>query len=119
MYHIGMIEHIISPKHKGVVSADDTVQALVKMWDGNLLILPVHRKISSKVKVGQYVLNDYTPMSPTSRYRNLFVIKILPEKEGRQIWKKFQDELERRKTALKQMKQVQQEMPSPKLKYFG
>ena len=95
-----MIEQIISPKAKGVISADEAVQAVVRMWDDNLLILPVHKKIAAKVKQGQYVLNDYTPMSPTSRYRNLFVVKILPEKEGSKIWFKFRDELERRKKIL-------------------
>ena len=103
MYHIGIVEDIISPESKGVVSADDAVQAVVKMWDNNLLILPVHKKLTKKIKKGQYVLNDYTPMSPTSRYRNLFVVKILPDKEGGKIWERFQGELERRKSMLQKM----------------
>lgn len=121
MYHIGIIEYIVSPKTKGVVSADDSVQALVKMWDNNLLILPVHKKISSKIKKGQYVLNDYTPMSPTSRYRNLFVIKILPEKEGKAIWKRFQEEFERRKAMIQKMQsasQMQNPGTVPSLRYI-
>ncbi|MBN1170226.1 hypothetical protein JXA56_04320 [Candidatus Micrarchaeota archaeon] len=122
MYHIGIVENIVSPKTKGVVSADDSVQALIKMWDNNLLILPVHRKISGSIKKGDYVLNDYTPMSPTSRYRNLFVIKILSEKEGKQIWQKFQEELERRKKLVQQMHNAQNmQNPSatvPQLRYI-
>lgn len=103
MYHVGIIEHIISPTHKGVVSADDTVQAVVRMWDENLLILPVHKKIVRKVKKGNYVLNDYTPMSPTSRYRNLVVVKVLPDKDGKRIWDDFKGELERRKVMIRKM----------------
>ena len=118
MYHIGIIEYIVSPKNKGVISADDSVQALVRMWDSNLLILPVHKKIATKAKKGQYVLNDYTPMSPTSRYRNLFVIKILPEKEGKQIWKRFQEEFERRKTIVKQMQNQTGGGPMQPLRYI-
>jgi hypothetical protein len=104
VYHIGVIEHVISPKGKGVVSSDDTMQAVVKMWDNNLLILLVDKKISRKVKKGDYVLSDYTPMSPESRHRKLYVTKVLPKKEGARIWKEFQGEAERRKKALKQIK---------------
>lgn len=103
MYHIGVIESIISPATKGVISADDAVQAVVKMWDGNLLILPVHKKLSRKIKKGQYVLNDYTPMSPTSKYRNLFVVKILPNNEGKRIWELFEREFNRRKALVQKL----------------
>lgn len=113
MYHIGIIDHIVSPSQKGVVSADETVQAVVRMWDENLLILPVHKKIVKRIKKGNYVLNDYTPMSPTSRYRNLVVVKILPDKDGKKIWDEFQGELQRRKVMLKRM-----ESTSPPIRYI-
>lgn len=108
MYHIGIVEHIISPTHKGVESADDSVQAVIRMWDKNLLILPVHKKLRKKLKKGNYVLNDYTPMSPTSRYRNLYVVKIIPDKDGKKIWENFEQELSRRKTAISK---IHPEMP--------
>ncbi len=113
MYHVGIVEHIISPAHKGVVSSDETVQAVVRMWDENLLILPVHKKIVKKIKKGQYVLNDYTPMSPVSRYRNLVVVKILPAKDGKKIWDEFKGELDRRKVMIKKM-----EPTAPPLRYI-
>jgi hypothetical protein len=113
LYHIGIVEHIISPTHKGVISADETVQAVVRMWDENLLILPVHKKIVRKIRKGDYVLNDYTPMSPTSRYRNLFVVKIIPEKDGKKIWDEFKGELQRRKVMIKKM-----EPTSPQVRYI-
>ena len=105
MYHIGKIESVIDSTSKGVISSDDSVQAVVRMWDRNLLILSVHKKIAKKIKKGNYVLNDYTPMTPTSKYRNLTVIKILPDKEGKKIWENFQDEVSRRKAILEQLKQ--------------
>ncbi len=113
MYHVGIVENIISPTHKGVISADDSVQAVVRMWDNNLLILPVHKKLRTKIKKGQYVLNDYTPMSPVSRYRNLFVIKIIPENVGKKIWDNFKDELQRRKNAMQKTQTT-----SPPVRYI-
>ena len=110
MYHIGIVEHIISPSKKGVVSSDESVQAVVKMWDENLLILPVHKKLHKSIREGQFVLNDYRPMSAMSRHRNLVVIKILPDKDGKGIWDGFQKELDRRKSA---MRRAQDTAPPP------
>ncbi len=100
MYHIGVVQHIITPGMKGVVSADASVQVVVRMWDNNLLILLVDKRIDKRVKKGDYVLSDYTPMSPTSKHRKLYVTKALPKKEGSQIWKEFEKEYVRRKSAI-------------------
>jgi len=102
MYHIGMIQHIIYPDRNGVVSSDLSVQAVVRMWDSNLLILGVDKKISKKARKGDYVLADYTPLAADSRHRKLTVIKLLPESEGSKIWGEFQDEMERRKVIMQQ-----------------
>lgn len=104
MFHIGLVVEVIDPKSKGVVSADASVQAVVRMWDNNLLILEVDKKISGKVKKRNYVLCDYMPMSPESRHRNLNISKIIPKDQGGKIWKEFQAEMDRRKNMLKQLK---------------
>jgi hypothetical protein len=113
MYHIGIIEYVISPKDRGVVSSDDSVQAVVKMWDGNLLILLVDKKISRKVKKGDYALSDYTPMSPESKHRKLYITKVLSKKEGSKIWKHFEKEYDRRKKAFRAKR------PSQAPRYIG
>ena len=94
MYHIGLIQHIITPG-KGVASSDGSVQAVVRMWDANL-ILGVDDKIGRKVKKNDYVIADYTPLSPDSGNRKLTIIKVLPHQEGSLIWADFQDEFNRR-----------------------
>ncbi|MEW6722446.1 MAG: hypothetical protein AB1324_04235 [Candidatus Micrarchaeota archaeon] len=99
-----MVSQIISPGKNGVLSADASVQALVTMWDRNLLILGVERRLAKAIKNGDYVLVDYRPVSPQSRQRKLSVMKILPPSEGSKIWGAFQDELERRKAVFQQMR---------------
>ena len=112
MYHIGMVQHIIWPDKNGVQSSDDSVQAVVRMWDDNLLILGVDKKISKKARKGDYVLADYTPLAAASRHKKLMIIKVLSENEGSKIWASFQDEMARRKTTYQQQSQSGQ-------KYIG
>jgi hypothetical protein len=103
LYHIGIVQHIISPG-KGVVSSDESVQAVVRMWDANLLILGVDSKISKKVKKNDYVIADYTPLSPDSGNRKLTIIKVLSLDEGSSIWAEFQDEFDKRRASFQQIR---------------
>ena len=112
MYHIGIVQHVILPDRKGVISADASVQAVVRMWDNNLLILLVDKRIGKRVRTGDYVLSDYTPMSPTSKHRKLYITKILPKNEGSSIWKEFQTEFDRRKAA------IEKQLRPPPIKYI-
>jgi len=102
MYHIGLVQYVISPSSKGMVSSDTSVQSVVRMWDENLLILGVDKKLLGKIRKGDYVLADYTPLSPESGHRKLTIIKILPSDEARMIWEEFQSEFERRKSMANQ-----------------
>lgn len=98
MYHIGMVQHVISPG-KGTASADSSVQAVVKMWDDNLLILGVDRKIAKLLKKGDYVIADYTPLAAGSANRKLSLVKVLTPESGSVIWAEFRDEFDRRRSA--------------------
>jgi hypothetical protein len=100
MYHIGIVQHLISPGK--AVSSDASVQAVVRMWDANLLILGVEKKIGRKVRKNDFVLADYTPLSPESNHRKLTIVKILPPEEGSRIWADFQDELDRKRAMMPQ-----------------
>jgi hypothetical protein len=100
MYHLGIIRHVISPSNPGTIAADPSVQAVVRMWDDNLLILGVDAKIGKKVKEGSYVLADYTPMGPRARNRKLLITKILSQADGNRLWSEFQDEFDRRRAMM-------------------
>jgi hypothetical protein len=107
LYHIGMVQHVISPG-RGIASSDTSVQAVVKMWDENLLILGVDKKIARVIKKGDYALADYNPVSAASSNRKLLLIKLLPVEVGSKIWAEFQDEFDRRRTRPAQPPQPQQ-----------
>jgi len=102
MYHLGIVRHVIASGVNGVVGADVTVQAVVRMWDDNLLILGVETKIAKRLKKGDYVLADYTPLSPEARNRKLTLTKILPQPDGNKLWAEFQDEFDRRRNMMMQ-----------------
>jgi len=97
MFHIGRVEKIVLPKGKGVVSADATVQAMVKMWDDNLLLLEVDQKIARDIREEDFVIADYRPMSADSPNRKMIVTKIVRGELGKAIWKGFAKEFDKRK----------------------
>ncbi|MEM3422626.1 MAG: hypothetical protein QXF35_04160 [Candidatus Bilamarchaeaceae archaeon] len=96
IYHIGKVIEVITSKG-GIKSADTSVQAVVRMWDENLLILKVEKKIENYIKKGDIVLADYTPISDRSPYRKTTIIKILPAQQGEAIWNEFRIEYEKRR----------------------
>ena len=112
MYHIGMVQQVILPDRKGTISSDASIQAVVRMWDNNLLILLVDKKIGKRVRKGDYVLSDYTPMSPVSRHRKLYITKVLSKNEGSKIWTVFQEEFKRRKVA------IEKQLRPPPVRYI-
>jgi len=106
MYHVGKVVEVISPaKDRKIKSADKTVQAVLKMWDENMLILDVDKKIAPSLLPGDYVITDYSPMGPQSPYRKMLVTKVLPREKGKKIWTEFQKELSRKRSALTHMQQ--------------
>ncbi len=103
MYHIGKVIEVISQiKDKKVKSADRKIQAVVNMWDENMLILEVDKKIASAIVVGDYVLADYSPISSSSPYRKMIITKILPKEKGKRIFEEFQKMFSKRKPTLSQ-----------------
>jgi len=98
MFHIGKVKYVIKADKK---SADSSVQAAVKMWDDNLIILDVDKKISAAIKPDDFVLADYTPMAAESINRKMVITKILDEKKGREIYLDFSKEFERKKEMIK------------------
>ena len=102
MYHLGIVRHVIAPGKDGAVGSDASVQAVLRMWDDNLLILGVDAKIGKRIKTGDYILADYSPMGPKARHRKLLITKILSRTEGESLWAEFQDEWGRRRSMAQQ-----------------
>lgn len=96
IYHVGKVIEVI-PSKNGVKSADKSVQAVVRMWDENLLILKVEKKIEAVIKKDDIVIADYTPLSDRSPYRKMTIVKILPPEKGQSVWNAFREEYEKRK----------------------
>lgn len=88
-----MIQSVISPKGSGT----DSTEVVIRMWDENLMILGVDKKISKKIKKGDYAITDYNPLTPMSPYRKMLITKILPHDEGSKIWLEFRNESDRKK----------------------
>jgi len=104
MYHIGkVVEVISSSKSKKIKSADKSTQAVVRMWDENLLILEVAKKIANSLLPGDYIVIDYSPLGPSSPYRKMLITKVLSRDGGKKIWTEFQKELSRKKAAMAHM----------------
>lgn len=106
MYHVGIVKQVIKSDSKNTVkSADQSTQAVLKMWDENLLIILVDKKLAKKIKEKDYVIADYTPVSPESPHRKMIVIKILSDAAGKKMWAEFQGELNRKKSKTQEVKQ--------------
>ena len=60
MYHPGKVIAVLSARDKNI-SADNSVQATLRMWDENVLTMAVSPKIASKIREGDLVLVDYRP----------------------------------------------------------
>jgi len=103
MYHLGIIQQVLRPDKKGnIKSSDESTQAVIRMWDENLLIILVDKKLSSKLKESDYVIADYSPVSPDSPNRKMVISKILPKDLGKKMWREFEAELERKKSRMQE-----------------
>ncbi|MFH1394418.1 MAG: hypothetical protein ABII71_04830 [Candidatus Micrarchaeota archaeon] len=110
MYHLGIVQHLIRP-NGSVKSSDDSTQAVIRMWDENLLMILVDKKLGPKIKEKDYVIADYTPITADSPNRKMVIVKVLPAEKGKKMWRDFEKELERKKTRLQEMKGQQQSYP--------
>lgn len=100
MYHPGKVLKVFSKADKGVVAADATEQALLFMWDENVLTLLVDAKLAGKIREGDVVLVDYRPIAgvaaPVPRQ---VVTKIVRGKLADALWREYQHVRDRQKQA--------------------
>ena len=98
MYHPGKVIEVFGKTDKDVVSADETTQAVLEMWDENTLTFLVNPKLATKIKSGQIVLVDYRPdekrEAPVPKHE---IVKIISGKKATKIWNIYRDMFDRRK----------------------
>ena len=89
MYHPGKIIRLLSPQDKDVISADQSVHALVEMWDENVFTVLIDERLGTKPKEGDVVIVDYYPISPQSQVPKRVVTKILRGKAAELLWSTY------------------------------
>ena len=61
MFHVGKIVEIFSGDDKNIMAFDNSTQALLDMWDENMITLSIDPHISKSIKKEDVVLVDYRP----------------------------------------------------------
>lgn len=97
MFHPAKVTGIFRPKDREVVSADDSTQALVEMWDENIFTCVVEPKIASRLKTGDTVLVDYRPVSEKMPAPRQVVSKIIYKKKAAHLWEQYAEYRRQRK----------------------
>jgi len=109
MYHPGKVVAVLSPSDKGILSADASVQATLRMWDENVLTMIVAPKLSTKIKEGDVVLCDYRPEEKMSvPVPKNIVVKILKGKQADKMWAEYREVHEKKSRRENKEKQSQQ-----------
>ncbi|MFH0832795.1 MAG: hypothetical protein V1900_03695 [Candidatus Aenigmatarchaeota archaeon] len=94
MYHPGIVLELISPSDKNVAAVDNTMQAMLRMWDENLITILVDPKFAKSIKKKDLVLVDYRPITNTS-VPKLVVVKILKGALAKKIWEEYRSHFKR------------------------
>jgi len=89
---------VIRSDDKTVLGVDKSVQAMVSMWDENLLCVEVETAIADKVKEGDVVLIDYSPKYSTIPVPRQVAVKILRGETGKRVWGEYSERHAKRKT---------------------
>lgn len=92
MYHIGRVVEVFSGDDKSVIAFDNSVQALLDMWDENLITVAVDSHLSKQIKKDDIVLVDYTATQTGPR---MVVVKVLRGETAKRSWKQYKEHFER------------------------
>ena len=95
MYHPGKVVEVFSPKDRNVESIDNTTQAMLEMWDDNLITVLVEPQLDGKLKKDSIVLVDYRPLADKPVPR-MTVVKILRGEVAKATWSKYKDHHKKR-----------------------
>ena len=107
MYHVGKVIMVIDETEKGAASSDNSIQALLEMWDENFVTVLVHPTLQKELKENSFVLVRYAQPEE-------LIVRILSAKAGKSMWDKMKGYLVgRRNVAAEQSKPFNpyQDMP--------
>lgn len=94
MYHPGRVVEVFSHKDKNVDSIDASTQAMLEMWDENLITVLVEPQLDGKLKKDSVVLVDYRPSD--KGVPKMTVIKLLKGESAKATWAKYKDHYKKR-----------------------
>lgn len=104
MYHVGRVLKVLKEDGKDVVACDNSVQALIEMWDNNQITLLVDQALADKLKANDFVLADYRPQFPAHGVvPNQLIVKILRGKTGKDVWDSYQKYFKKKKEEKEKM----------------
>jgi hypothetical protein len=109
MYHVGRIIEIMHHEDKEIISSNKSVQAVVEMWDENVMTVGVDEALYQKIRNKDVVVVDYTPVSEKIVLPKQTIIKIIKGKKADTVWKAYKDFFHKGKTVASK----------PDQKYFG
>ena len=92
MFHIGKVIEIFTGDDKSIIAFDNSTQALLDMWDENMITLGIDPHISKSIKKEDVVLVDYTATQTGPR---MLVVKILRGDIGKRAWKQYRDHFDK------------------------
>jgi len=101
MYHPAKVLKVFAPGVGELLSADSETQAMLNMWDENVLTLSVDPHISKEVKEGDVVLVDYRPTDRNPPSPRMMVVKILRGSIAEETWKEYSRHYEAKKKGKK------------------
>ncbi len=93
MLHPAKVIRVFSHSDKAIHSCDQTTQVMLEMWDENQMTFSVDPKISDKIKSGDFVIVDYSSMSPQYPIPRNTVVKVLSGDVGKEVWKDYKEYL--------------------------
>lgn len=97
LFHPGKILKVFRNDDKTVFGFDQSVLAMVLMWDENLLTASVAPGLETRLKEGDVVLLDYSPEHPTLPMPRQLVVKVLRGDLAKTVWKEYDDQHKKRK----------------------
>jgi len=89
MHHIGKVLQLFKPNHKNIKSASKSTEAMLEMWDENIITVKVSPSLKS-IKKHDVVLVDYT------KPPKFMVTKILKGSIAKETWETYKQHYEKK-----------------------
>ena len=97
MFHPGRVLMVFENDSKQVFGYDKSAQALVHMWDENLLVVGVETGLNQHIRENDVVLVDYSPVSQNLPMPRQVIVKVLRGDTAKKLWKQFEENHKKRR----------------------